>query len=120
MAFTLAAWRERQFPDDSKMAEGAGFLEGRIAQTAEMHPIGVIVSIIHGANVSGRRVPEMKEPNGCHWGFQPDYFQWLSKIAIEQVQQMQQLQQHLAAMKQKQALPDQNVTDISQEITVLG
>jgi hypothetical protein len=120
MAFTVAAWRERKFPDDSKMAEGAGFLEGRIAQTAEMHPIGVIVSIIHGANISSRRVPEMKEPNGCHWGFQPDYFQWLSKIAIEQVQQMQQLQQHLAAMKQKQALPDQNVTDISQEITVLG
>jgi hypothetical protein len=120
MAFTVAAWRKRGFPADSKMAEGAGFLEGRIAQTAEMHPIGVIVSIIHGANISSRRVPEMKEPNGCHWGFQPDYFQWLSKIAIEQIQQTQQLQQHLAAMKQKQAIPDQNVTDISQEITVLG
>lgn len=76
LLFTRAAWEERPFPDVS-MAEGGGFLEGRINRSVEIGPADVIVSFIHGVNTSSRRVPAAQEPNGCHYGFSDEYFQYL-------------------------------------------
>lgn len=79
MAFTRAAWTERPFPDVS-MAEGEAFLQGRLNKTVEMPPGGIIVSFIHTANTSSRRVPAAQEPNGCHYGFSDSFFRWLHKV----------------------------------------
>jgi hypothetical protein len=79
MAFTRAAWLSRPFPDVS-MAEGEEFLRGRLEKTVEMPPGGIIVSFIHTANTSSRRVPADQEPNGCHYGFSDAFFRWLHKI----------------------------------------
>lgn len=79
MAFTREAWVERPFPDVS-MAEGEAFLQGRLAKTVEMPPGGIIVSFIHTANTSSRRVPAAQEPNGCHYGFSDSFFRWLHKV----------------------------------------
>ena len=79
MAFTRAAWTERPFPDVS-MAEGEAFLQGRLAKTVEMPPGGIIVSFIHTANTSSRRVPAEQEPNGCHYGFSDSFFRWLHRV----------------------------------------
>ena len=76
LLFTRAAWEERPFPDVS-MAEGAGFLEGRVNRSVEIGPADVIVSFIHGVNTSSRRIPAAQEPNGCHYGFSDEYFQYL-------------------------------------------
>ena len=79
LAFTRAFWEERKFPAIS-MAEGERFVEGREAKTAESAPEGILVSILHGRNTTSRRVPTASEANGCHYGFDDDYFMYLTKM----------------------------------------
>ena len=79
LAFTRQFWEEREFQKDVSVAEGEAFLEGREAQTAEISPAGVIVSFLHGGNYTSRRVPETQEPNGCHYGFDDEYFLYLTE-----------------------------------------
>ncbi len=79
LAFTRKFWEEREFPKDTSVAEGEKFLEGREADTAEISPAGVIVSFLHGGNSTSRRVPEAQEPNGCHYGFDDEYFLYLTE-----------------------------------------
>ena len=80
LVFTKVFWQEKNFPASS-MAEGESFVKGRVHETIEIPPDGVIVAIQHSANASSRRVPEEKEPNGCHYGFSDEYFSYLSTIA---------------------------------------
>jgi hypothetical protein len=79
LMFTRVAWEERPFPDSS-MAEGNGFVKGRLERSVEIGPADVIVSFIHNANTSSRRVPASQSPNGCHYGFSDDYFSYLHRI----------------------------------------
>lgn len=85
LCFRRAFWEARGFPAESDMAEGAGFVSGRLARTADIHPTGIIVSFLHGANATSRRVPATAEPNGCHYGFDDDYFLYLSDLATDGV-----------------------------------
>lgn len=64
------------------IAEGEGFIVGREQDTVEIPPEGVIVSFLHGGNATSRRVPESSEPNGCHYGFDDDFFSYISSLAI--------------------------------------
>lgn len=80
LIFTKKFWEEKRFPMLS-VAEGESFLEGRIHETVEIPPEGVLVAIQHSGNATSRRVPEAKEPNGCHYGFSDEYFSYLSTIA---------------------------------------
>jgi hypothetical protein len=80
LVFTKTFWEEKKFPNQS-IAEGETFLEGRIHKTIEIPPEGIIVAIQHSGNATSRRVPEEKEPNGCHYGFSDEYFSYLSTIA---------------------------------------
>jgi hypothetical protein len=79
LCFTREFWTARPFPEVS-MAEGEGFITGRESETAEISPLGVIVSFIHKGNSSSRRVPADQEPNGCHYGFSDEYFKYLHEI----------------------------------------
>lgn len=85
LCFRRAFWAARGFPAESDMAEGTGFLAGRLEHTADIHPAGIIVSFLHGANATSRRVPASAEPNGCHYGFDDDYFLYLSDLATDSV-----------------------------------
>jgi len=76
LIFTRDAWVTRPFPD-SNMAEGLEFVEGREEISVEMPPAGIIVSFIHTKNTSSRRIPKEEEPNGCHYGFSDEYFQYI-------------------------------------------
>lgn len=80
LCFTRAFWEEAAFPDVS-MAEGEFFLLGRMEKSVEMPPMGIIVSLVHGSNTSSRRVPAEQEPNGSHYGFSDEYFEWLTHVA---------------------------------------
>ena len=80
LCFKRSFWTERHFPNVS-VAEGEEFLKGRDHATVEIPPDGVIVSFLHGKNFTSRRVPEGKEPNGCHYGFSDEYFTMISKLA---------------------------------------
>jgi len=80
LCFTRAFWEARQFPGPVSIAEGEAFLEGRSAETVEIPPSGIIVSFLHGGNSTSRRVPTETEPNGCHYGFDDEFFTYLSKM----------------------------------------
>lgn len=82
LAFTRRFWETRGFPDGISVAEGEDFLRGRIQETAEIPPEGVIVSFLHGQNFTSRRVPDSDTPNGCHYGFEDEYFSYLSGLAV--------------------------------------
>lgn len=80
LAFTRDAWTAQGFAD-YWMAEGESFLMGREGISVEIPPTGVIVSFIHSANSSSRRVPAEQEPNGCHYGFSDEFFRYLHETA---------------------------------------
>ena len=46
----------------------------------EISPQEVIVSLVHPKNTSSRRVPNLKEPNGCHYGFNENLFTLVTQI----------------------------------------
>jgi hypothetical protein len=80
LCFTKDFWLLRKFPGPVNIAEGEAFLMGREDKTAEIPPDGIIVSFIHKANMSSRRVPTETEANGCHYGFDDEYFSYLSAL----------------------------------------
>jgi hypothetical protein len=80
LCFTREFWSERKFPGPVSVAEGEGFVADRLGATAEIPPEGVIVSFLHGANATSRRVPDSDTPNGCHFGFDDDYFSYISGL----------------------------------------
>ena len=78
LAFTRKFYEERKFPAAVNIAEGEGFIVGRIEQVVEIPPEGIIVSFIHGKNSSSRRISA--EPNGCHYGFSDEFFTYISEL----------------------------------------
>jgi len=83
LCFTREFYTARKFPAAVSVAEGEGFIDGRVEQTREIPPEGVIVSFLHGKNATSRRVPDLTEPNGCHYGFSDEYFEYISKLALD-------------------------------------
>lgn len=81
LCFTKDFWLEQKFPGPVMIAEGEAFIMGRESKTAEIPPDGIIVSFIHSSNVTSRRVPASTEANGCHYGFDDDYFSYLCTTA---------------------------------------
>ena len=79
MIFTKKFWENTQFPEIS-IAEGDTFIRGREHMCRELSPQEIIVSLIHPLNTSSRKVPELKEPNGCHFGFNEKLFAMVSEI----------------------------------------
>jgi hypothetical protein len=78
LCFTRKFWEEGRFPATS-VAEGEEFLKDR--HWKEIPPDGIIVSFLHGKNSTSRRIPDTKEPNGCHYGFTDEYFTMIHQIA---------------------------------------
>jgi hypothetical protein len=88
LAFTRAAWLAQQFPiSRTKEGEGYGFLSGRMAETAEIYPIDVIVALVHFGNAAWRRqIMKAEKPTGCIWKFPGEYSQWLVALVQKQVE----------------------------------
>jgi Glycosyl transferase family 2 len=85
LAFHRSAWLDRKFGDVG-VAEGEGWIDGREVEFLEIPPQQVIVAFSHGDNSTSRRVPDLGEPNGCFWGFPPQYLKFihgLVGIAVE-------------------------------------
>jgi hypothetical protein len=82
LGFTRKFWEDRKFPVQ-QIAEGEAFIHGREQMCREISPQEVIVSLVHSKNTSSRRIPEIKEPNGCHFGFKEELFALVSEIGEE-------------------------------------
>jgi len=79
MIFTKHFWEYKKFPE-IQIAEGDTFIRGREHMCRELSPQEVIVSLVHPLNTSSRKIPEFKEPNGCHFGFNEKLFAMVSEI----------------------------------------
>ena len=82
LCFTRSFFHDGPFPSSATVAEGEGFLVGREHQSVEIPPNGIVVSFIHGDNVSSRRIPVENEANGCHYGFDDAFFTYISELAV--------------------------------------
>ena len=82
LIFTRKFWEERKF-QDVQIAEGDSFIRGREHMCRELSPQEVIVSLVHPMNTSSRKIPDFKEPNGCHFGFNEKLFAMVSEIGEE-------------------------------------
>jgi len=80
LAFTRTFWEERTFQSGVQIAEADAFIRDREQMCREISPQEVIVSLIHPLNTSSRKTPDMKEPNGCHYGFNEKLFALVSDI----------------------------------------
>ena len=81
LTFTRGFWLERPF-EDTNMAEGEGFLKGRLADVVEIPPQQIIVAFSHGKNTSSRRVPQGADVNpGCFWGFPREFLIFIHELA---------------------------------------
>ena len=79
LVFTKKFWEDSKFPE-IQIAEGDAFIRGREHMCRELSPQEVIVSLVHPLNTSSRKIPEFKEPNGCHYGFNEKLFAMVSEI----------------------------------------
>jgi len=80
LVFTRKFWQDGYFDDSVHIGEGNAFIHGREQMCRELSPQEVIVSLIHPKNTSSRKTPELKESNGCHWGFNENLFQMVTQI----------------------------------------
>ena len=80
LIFTRKFWQDGQFDDTVHIGEGNAFIRDREQMCRELSPQEVIVSLIHPKNTSSRKTPELKEPNGCHWGFNENLFAMVTQI----------------------------------------
>jgi len=79
LIFTRKFWEERNF-GNTQLAEGDAFIRGREHMCRELSPQDIIVSLVHSRNTSSRKIPDFKEPNGCHFGFNEKLFAMVSEI----------------------------------------
>ena len=82
LIFTRKFWETTKFDETVNIAEGDAFIRGREQMCRELSPQEVIVSLTHPKNLSSRKIPEFKEPNGCHYGFNEKLFAMVSEIGL--------------------------------------
>jgi len=83
LVFTRQFWNEGKFDEKVHIGEGNAFIRGREQMCRELSPQDVIVSLIHPKNTSSRKTPTLKEPNGCHYGFNEQLFAMVTQIGEE-------------------------------------
>jgi len=79
LVFTRKFWATKQF-EKEQLSEGDAFIHGREYMCRELSPQDIIVSLTHSKNTSSRNIPDFKEPNGCHFGFNEQLFATVSEI----------------------------------------
>ena len=80
LCFTKKFWEERKFDSNTNVGEGEAFIHGREHMCREISPQEVIVSLVHSKNTSSRKLPNIPESNGCHYGFNEKLFAVVSEI----------------------------------------
>ena len=80
LIFTKTFWNENKFDDMVHIGEGNAFIRGREHMCRVLSPQEIIVSLIHPKNTSSRKLPDIKESNGCHWGFNENLYALVTQI----------------------------------------
>lgn len=76
--FTKSFWEKQKFPE-IQIAEGDKFLTGRMEYVLDMSWEHIFVSFIHDKSTSSRDTYK-GEPNGCHFGFDDNFFSFVTRL----------------------------------------
>lgn len=82
LCFYKSFWEERPFRGSCHIGEAKDFLEDRADETHEISWEGIIVSLLHNRNVSGK-VTMGDTPNGCHFGWDNKLYLFITNLDIE-------------------------------------
>jgi hypothetical protein len=80
LIFTKSFWEQNKFDDTVHIGEGNAFIHGREQMCRVLSPQEIIVSLVHPKNTSSRKLPDIKESNGCHWGFNEQLYALVTQI----------------------------------------
>lgn len=89
MCFYKSFWGSRKFKASQQESEsistesgseGKTFIEGRETDCHELSWEGVIVSLLHEKNVSTRKMPNIPEANGNHFGWDNELFSLITSL----------------------------------------
>lgn len=81
LTFYKSFWEKQKFPSTS-IGEADGFLSGRVNDCLEVSWEGIIVSLLHNRNVSGK-ITIGDVPNGCHYGWDDELFLFITNLDRE-------------------------------------
>ena len=86
LCFYKSFWEKQKFPERCHIGEAKEFLDGRHNETHEISWEGIIVSLMHNRNVSGK-ITMGDVPNGCHYGWNDKLYLFITNLDIEITQE---------------------------------
>jgi glycosyltransferase involved in cell wall biosynthesis len=82
LCFYKNFWEEQKFKESCHIGEAKDFLEGRVDDCHEISWEGVIVSLLHNRNISGK-ITMGDTPNGCHYGWNDKLYLFITNLDTE-------------------------------------
>ena len=82
LCFYKDFWKEQKFRESCHIGEAKDFLNGRVDDTREISWEGVIISLMHNRNISGK-ITMGDTPNGCHYGWNDNLYLFITNLDME-------------------------------------
>lgn len=82
LCFYKDFWQQRKFPDTVHVGEAEKFLKGRVDDCYEISWEGIIISLMHNRNISGK-ITMGDSPNGCHYGWNDKLYLFITNLDKE-------------------------------------
>jgi len=82
LCFYKSFWKKQKFRESCHIGEAKDFLEGRVDDCLEISWEGIIVSLMHNRNISGK-ITMGDTPNGCHYGWDDKLYLFITNLDTE-------------------------------------
>lgn len=82
LCFYKDFWEERKFRESCHIGEAKDFLEDRVDECHEISWEGIIISLMHNRNISGK-ITMGDTPNGCHYGWDDKLYLFITNLDWE-------------------------------------
>jgi glycosyltransferase involved in cell wall biosynthesis len=89
LCFYKSFWEEQKFRESCHIGEAKDFLQGRVDDCYEISWEGIIVSLMHNRNISGK-ITMGDTPNGCHYGWDDKLYLFITNLDTEINEEEQQ------------------------------
>lgn len=89
LCFYKDFWEEQKFRETCHIGEAKDFLEGRVDDCHEISWEGIIVSLMHNRNISGK-ITMGDTPNGCHYGWDNKQYLFITNLDMDITEEEEQ------------------------------
>ena len=84
LCFYKEFWQQQKFKDECHIGEAKDFLDGRVDECHEISWEGIIISLMHNRNISGK-ITMGDTPNGCHYGWDDKLYLFITNLDVDLV-----------------------------------